>query len=60
MVDTDYNTWLIEINSSPDMDYTTPVTEKLCKIALEDMMKVVIDKGFYGGKRYKKKVDTGL
>ena len=29
MVDEDLNVWLIEINSSPSMDYSTHVTEKL-------------------------------
>ena len=31
MVDEDYNSWLIEINSSPAMDYSTPITERLVK-----------------------------
>jgi D-alanine-D-alanine ligase-like ATP-grasp enzyme len=29
MVDEDLNVWLIEINSSPAMDYSTHITEKL-------------------------------
>lgn len=31
MVDTDLNVWLIEINSSPSMEYSTTLTEKLVK-----------------------------
>lgn len=31
MIDDAYNVWLIEINSSPAMDYSTPVTKKLVK-----------------------------
>ena len=31
MIDTDFNCWLIEVNSSPAMDYSTHVTEVLVK-----------------------------
>ena len=31
MVDEDFNCWLIEVNSSPAMDYSTHITEKLVK-----------------------------
>lgn len=31
MVDSDLNVWLIEVNSSPSMEYSTPITEKLVK-----------------------------
>lgn len=27
MIDDELNCWLIEVNSSPAMDYSTPVTE---------------------------------
>ena len=43
MIDESLNVYLIEINLSPDWTYSTKVTEKLVKIASEDMMKVVID-----------------
>ncbi len=43
MVDDKLNTFLIEINSSPDWNYSTKVTEKLVKIASEDIIKVVVD-----------------
>jgi len=43
MVDDDYNSWLLEINSSPAMDYSTSVTERLVKKVMEDTIKVVID-----------------
>ena len=45
MVDDDFNCWLIEVNSSPAMDYSTDVTERLVKMVLEDTIKVVIDYG---------------
>ena len=35
MVDHNFITWLIEVNSSPAMDYSTKVTTKLVKITLK-------------------------
>lgn len=32
MIDINYNTWLIEINSSPSLDHSTHVTSKLVLI----------------------------
>ena len=43
MLDDKLNVYLIEINASPDWTYSTKVTEKLVKIASEDIMKVVLD-----------------
>ena len=43
MIDELLNVYLIEINLSPDWTYSTKVTEKLIKIASEDMIKIVID-----------------
>lgn len=31
MIDDLYNVWFIEINSSPSMDYSTPITTRLVK-----------------------------
>ena len=31
MIDEEFNVWLIEVNSSPAMDYSTHITEKLVK-----------------------------
>eukprot|EP00828_Plagiopyla_frontata_P008935 TRINITY_DN14538_c0_g1_i1.p4 TRINITY_DN14538_c0_g1~~TRINITY_DN14538_c0_g1_i1.p4 ORF type:complete len:133 (-),score=30.38 TRINITY_DN14538_c0_g1_i1:172-570(-) len=45
MIDQDFNPWIIEINSSPSMDYSTRVTEVLVKEALTDAIKVLIDYG---------------
>ena len=44
MIDDLLNVYLIEINLSPDWTYSTKVTEKLIKIASEDIIKIVIDK----------------
>jgi len=43
MVDTSYNVWLLEINSSPDLSYSTAVTRKLVQQVLPDVIKVTID-----------------
>ena len=59
MVDDFYNVWLLEINSSPCMDYSTPVTEKLVKDVSEDLIKVIVDYGMEKNKKNKKLIDTG-
>jgi tubulin monoglycylase TTLL3/8 len=61
MIDELLNVFLIEINLSPDWTYSTKVTEKLVKIASEDMMKVVLDTAEENLKPVKerKEVDTG-
>lgn len=41
MIDDTYNVWLIEVNSSPAMDYSTPVTKKLVKLCLKDIVNVI-------------------
>lgn len=43
MMDDNFNTWLIEVNSSPAMDYSTKVTTKLVKMVLKDTAKVIVD-----------------
>lgn len=56
MVDEDLKVWLIEINSSPSMDLSTHVTERLVKLVLSDVPKVIID---YPKAKKKSKCDTG-
>jgi hypothetical protein len=43
MIDDLFNVWLIEINSSPAMDYSTKITTRLVKEAMRDTAKVIID-----------------
>ena len=43
MVDEACNSWLIEVNSSPAMDHSTPVTEKLCQAVVGDMFELILD-----------------
>jgi len=58
MVDENCNPWLIEINSSPAFDYSTPVTTRLVKQVSEDIVKVMVD--YYGTNKKKRAgIDTG-
>jgi len=59
MVDEDFNVWLIEINLSPAMDYSTPVTKRLVKMVSEDVVKVVVDYGM-AKKKQRSEISTGL
>lgn len=43
MVDESFETWLIEVNSSPAMDHSTPITKKMVEEVSEDIIKVVVD-----------------
>lgn len=48
MLDQDLNVWLIEVNSSPDLSYSTSTTRTLVKALVEDLIKVVIDVEKFG------------
>lgn len=43
MVDENLCPWLIEINSSPSVDKSTPVTKRLVGEVMEDIVKIVVD-----------------
>jgi hypothetical protein len=46
----DLNVWLIEVNSSPDLSYSTSTTRDLVKAMLEDMVRVVVDVEKFGSR----------
>ena len=58
MIDENLNPWLIEVNSSPAMDYSTPITKRLVKEVLEDCVKVLVDYGYASSKK-KPTTETG-
>ena len=42
MITADLKPWLIEINCSPTMSYSTSITKRLCKAVLEDTIKGIV------------------
>lgn len=43
MLTEDFKPWLIEINSSPALTPSTPITSRMCPQVLDDVIKVVVD-----------------
>jgi tubulin monoglycylase TTLL3/8 len=43
MVDAELNVWLIEVNSSPSMEFSTPITEKLVKQVMPQIVSIILD-----------------
>ena len=41
MIDANLNPWLIEVNMSPSMEQSTPVTKKLVKMVLQDTGRLI-------------------
>jgi len=43
MVDTHFNVWLIEVNSSPSMEHSTQVTQRLVNSVLTQVGKMIVE-----------------
>lgn len=44
MLDEELNVWLIEVNGSPSMEFSTPVTEKECtKLLGTELPRLILD-----------------
>jgi tubulin monoglycylase TTLL3/8 len=52
MIDEELKVWLIEVNSSPTMEYSTNVTTKLVKRGMHDLG-LVVENYITQGKQYK-------
>lgn len=37
------NVWLIEVNSSPSMEYSTSITERLVRLAMPQIVRILLD-----------------
>ena len=58
MIDTDLKSWLIEVNSSPSMDYSTHVTTKLVPEGLKGFGKLV-NEYVMTGRQIKQNMEIG-
>lgn len=59
MIDADLNVWLIEINTSPSNELSTPVTAKVIEQFQRDQAKLFVDYNVLGKER-NLKADVGL
>ena len=53
ILDEQLNPWLIEVNSSPSLDKSTPATDKTVSSAITDLVKLMVDR------KAKKSADVG-
>jgi tubulin monoglycylase TTLL3/8 len=53
MIDENYKVWLIEVNSSPTMEYSTKVTEEIVKKGMKELADLV-NNYMFKGKYYDK------
>ena len=42
MVDTSFNVWLIEVNASPSMEYSSPITERMVREVLHNVTDIAM------------------
>ena len=46
LVDSNYETWLLEVNTNPCLEESSPVLKKLVPRAINDALKLTIDQVF--------------
>ena len=51
MIDEDFNVYLIEVNGSPALDYSTQITENAVKTMVKNLIEIVVDNN--NGKNFK-------
>lgn len=59
MIDDTFNPWLIEVNSSPTMEFSTGVTKALAQNVMESVVKVISDYCMAPLNKKKSEIDTG-
>ena len=52
MVDTSFNVWLLEVNSSPSMEYSSPITERMVKQVLYDIEELAMQQAAGDGRNF--------
>lgn len=47
MIDEDFNTWLIEVNTNPSLSESSKYLCELVPRMIDDLIKITVDKEFY-------------